>query len=437
VTQVFYASTTFGAVSLAAALDAGCFGEPSQRRVLITSTNTKVPEISPGVAASVAFAPLRHRFDDVVVWNDVIAPLHPSRWVPPVSEIPMLARLMRGALGLDDAPVTELVLESVAVAPARSIGVLLGDCPITVYSDGLMSYGPTRDDLPVEIGRRAARLLYLDLVPELTPLLLRENEARAERIPDAAFTKVIAELPGPRVAAAVGAPMIIGQYLSDLGLLTPAEELALHDEMLRALAARGHRQVVFKPHPGAVFSQLTPLRAEAARLGLELTIADDGLPAEVWFDRARPALVVSCFSTALLTAARYYKLPTATLGAELMLERIVPYQNSNRIPITLVDALVPRLAPDGELHRPDPPPIERLVSAVGYCMQPDRNPQLRGAAEAHLRAYGPDRYFKKRRLERLGLVGTPLHRAAGLRRAVRRVRRTARRLRTSARHAFG
>ena len=44
-----------------------------------------------------------------------------------------------------------------------------------MFSDGLMGYGPTRDALPGDIGGRVERVLYLDLVPWLEPLLLRER----------------------------------------------------------------------------------------------------------------------------------------------------------------------------------------------------------------------------------------------------------------------
>jgi hypothetical protein len=39
-TRVFYASTLFGAMTLAAGIDAGLFGERSERRLLIVSSNT-------------------------------------------------------------------------------------------------------------------------------------------------------------------------------------------------------------------------------------------------------------------------------------------------------------------------------------------------------------------------------------------------------------
>jgi hypothetical protein len=428
-TRVFYASTLFGAMSLAAAIDAGRFGERSERRLLIVSTNTAAPEVSVSFDRGAGFEPLRQRFDDIVHWNELIAPLHPGKWIPPAGEVPLLGRLLADRLRLGD-DVSELVLESVAVAPARTIGMLIRDCPVTVYSDGLMSYGPTRDELAVHIGRRVIRLLHLDLLPAVSPLLLREYGVPLEPIPDSAFLKVVAELPEPPADGAIGCPVIVGQYLSQLGILTAQEELDLHAGMLQGLVARGHGHVVFKPHPAAGRAHVHPLEETARRLNVRLTVAGDG-PAEAWFAAARPVLVVSCFSTALLTASRYYGIPAATMGAELALERITPYQNSNRIPTTIVDATLPALRPDGTLSGPPGGDVAQLVRAVGFCMQAGRNPDLRDAAASYLREHGPERYFKKRRLERVGLVPPPPYRSATVRRFGRAGRRALARGRTA------
>ncbi|SHG62742.1 hypothetical protein SAMN05443575_2413 [Jatrophihabitans endophyticus] len=405
-TSVFYASTLFGAMTLATALDAGAFGDHDERRVLIVSNTVPIPEITPSFDRLPAAAGLRERFDDVVDWNALVAPLHPSRWRPRAAEAPMLARLFAQRLGLAGG-VRELVLESVAVAPARTIGSLLQGCPITVYSDGLMSYGPTRDNLPAGIGRRTSRLLYLDLVPTIAPLLLREYDVATVALPDTGFRRVVASLPAADAAGARGAPVVLGQYLSQLGILEPREELELHERMLDALAARGADRVVFRPHPAARRVHVLPLQRHAQRRGVELVVPDDGLPAESWFAAAGPSLVVSCFSTALFTASRFYGCEVATMGTDTVLERVAPFENSNRIPVTLADALLPRLDADGGTTRPDVPDVTELVRAVGYCMQADRLADLRDAAAAYLGRHGRERYFKRKRLEAVGLLAPP------------------------------
>ncbi|MEZ0073101.1 alpha-2,8-polysialyltransferase family protein [Planotetraspora sp. GP83] len=400
--RLFYASTFFGAMTLAAAIDEGRFSPtPADRgrRVLLVSNNAAIPEVTPPLDEAPGFAALRGRFDQVVSWNELIAPLHPSDWKARAIETPMLGRLLAERFGELD----ELVLESIPVPPARTIAGLLKDTPITVYSDGLMSYGPTRDPLPHEISGRITRLLHLDLVPGLAPLLLSEYGVPAEALSGSSFTTVVRQVSvGDSVPGAKA--MILGQYLSSLGILTPQEEAGLHERMLRALAARGHRTVLFKAHPAAGRRHARELRPVADELGVELVVARETTPAEVCFAVNRPELVVGCFSTALVTARRFFGIPVATIGGDTVLERLSPYENSNRIPATIADASLPRLEADGSITEPPPADVSALVSAVGYCMQSAAYPGLREAATRYLETNGAARYFKGRRLAALELA---------------------------------
>jgi hypothetical protein len=282
-----------------------------------------------------------------------------------------------------------------------------------VYSDGLMAHSPTRDRLPGEIYGRITRLHHLDLLPGVEPLLLREYGVPAEALPAESFTRVVTQVRGDTQAPETDA-VILGQYLSSLGIIGAAEEAELHASMLRALYARGCRRVVFKPHPAVGRRHAHQLRRVAAGLGVELTVAGEASPAEVLFAAARPALVVGCFSTALMTARKYFGLPVATMGLDLVMERLTPYENSNRIPVTIVDATVPRLAEDGTLAEPPPADLPALVDAVAYCMQSEAHPELREAAVHYLTANGRDRYFRKKRLEALGLMDVPMPRRSRL-----------------------
>ncbi|HEX4816307.1 MAG TPA: polysialyltransferase family glycosyltransferase [Nonomuraea sp.] len=408
--RVFYASTLFGAMSLAAAIDDGRFG--GGRRLLVVSNNAAVPEVSAPLDRAPGFAALRSRFDEVRSWNELIAPLHPSDWRARVIEVPMMERLLRSHWELDD--VDELVLESIAVPPARTIAGLVRDCPITVYSDGLMSYGPTRDPLPAEIFRRIDRLLHLDLVPGLTPLLLSEYGVPPEILPAERFLAIVSEVAATAPGLPGGQSVILGQYLSALELVTAEEEAGLHAAMLRALAARGHTEIVFKPHPAAGRRHARLLRAAAEPLGVRLSVPPENVPAEVCFGAPRPELVVGCFSTGLVTAWRYFGLPVAAYGTELVLDRLTPYENSNRIPATIVDALLPRLSPEGRIDRPPAVDLPALVRAVGYCMQADTYPELRPEGIE----FDP-RYFRRKRLETLGFIAA---RPTALSRLKRKIR---------------
>jgi hypothetical protein len=431
-TQIFCASTLYGAATLAAALESGLFAE-ADRRLLLVCNNSTTPEITPALDEMPGFAPLRAHFDGVLSWNEAIRPFHPGAWAPRPDDVPLFERYLRLLWGLGEDRV-ELALESLQVAPALSIATLFTDAPVDVYADGLMSYGPTRNKLDPLVGTRVRRLLHLDLVPGLAPLLLTEFDVPAHLVPTAAFLKVLGELgsavPEPPELPE-GAALLLGQYLSALGILSPEEEERLHVSMARGAVERGHRALVFKPHPTAPARYSRILEAEAEKLGVELTVLDTPVLAEVLFERARPALVVGCFSTALFTASAFYDLPVARVGTELLLERLTPYQNSNRIPVVLADALLPDLeGRPGE----EPVPADRLtelVTAVGFVMQPQLHRSLRPVATRYLAAHlspRTRRYFRRKRLTSLGLPGGIPERLAFLpnnataRRVVRRAR---------------
>ncbi|MFI5793360.1 polysialyltransferase family glycosyltransferase [Streptomyces sp. NPDC051677] len=438
-TQLFCASTLYGAATLAAALDAGCFPAADRRLLLVCNTAT-TPETAPALDEMAGFEPLRDRFDEVLSWNEAISPFHPSAWSPRPDDVPLLERYLRLLWGLGDDRV-EIVLESVQVNPAQAVAQLFPGAPVEVYADGLMSYGPTRNKLDPLIGTRVRRLLHLDLVPGLVPLLLTEFGTPARIVPAAAFLKVLGQ-----VADAVpdlpplpdDCALLLGQYLSALEILSPKEEEDLHVRMLRGAVARGHRAVVFKPHPSAPARYSRALETEAERLGVRLTVLELPVLAEVLFVRARPALVVGCFSTALFTASALYELPVARTGTESLLERLTPYQNSNRVPLVLADALLADLE-DREDELPVPPQtLTELVQAVGFVMQAQLHPGLRPVAERYLRSQlGPrtKRYFKRRRLTSLGLPGGIPERLAFLphNSTARRVAQRARALRRTVR----
>ncbi|MGH3312161.1 MAG: polysialyltransferase family glycosyltransferase [Streptomyces sp.] len=447
-TQIFFASTLYGAATLAAALDAGHFPE-ADRRLLLVSNNAQTPETSPALDSMPGFERLRGRFDGVLSWNEAIRPFHPGGWSPRSDDAPMWERYARLLWGLGDDEV-ELVVESIQVEPALAVARLFPDAPIDVYADGLMSYGPTRNKLDPLIGSRVRRLLHLDLLPGLEPLLLTEFGVPGEVVSTDAFTSVLAELaqdvPPSVDSAPQGAALLLGQYLSALDILTAEEEERLHVRMLRGAAELGHRNVVFKPHPVAPARFSRALEKEAGELGVELRVLTAPVLAEVLYERMRPSLVVGCFSTALLTAASFYGLRVARTGTELLLERIVPYQNSNRIPVTLVDALLPDIADAsavGAWSVPDARHVESeltgLVRAVGFCMQAQIHPGLRTDAERYLAGHLDARtrlYFKRRRLTSLALPGAVPRQLAFVPRN-RTVRRVARRARALKRAALG
>ncbi|AKJ11198.1 hypothetical protein ABB07_14545 [Streptomyces incarnatus] len=441
-TQIFQASTLYGTATLAAALDSGCF-RPADRRILLVCNNAATPETTPALDEAPGFEKLRDRFDDVILYNDTIFPFHPGGWAPRVDDMPLWERFLRHEwqLGEDDV---ELAVESIQVNPAHALAQIFTDAPVTVYADGLMSYGPTRNKIDPLVGTRVDRVLHLDLVPGLKPLLLTEFDVPAELVPTPAFTKVLAELaPSDEELPRIEEPaLLLGQYLSALDILTAEQEENLHVRMLEGAARLGHSRVVFKPHPSAParFTRLLEQRAE--RLEVELTVLDTPVLAEVLYQRMRPALVVGCFSTALLTAQALYGLPVARIGTGLLLEQLTPYENSNRVPVTIVDALLPDLGDRGAVTEQHTgmavEALGALLRAVGFAMQPKIYPGLRAEAETWLARNLNQhtlRYFKRRRLTSLALPGgVPAQLAFIPRNAtVRRMAKKARSLRRGAR----
>ncbi|MFE0172645.1 polysialyltransferase family glycosyltransferase [Streptomyces sp. NPDC059002] len=448
-TQIFLASTLYGAATLAAALDADRFG-PADRRILLVSNNAATPETTTPLDEMPGFERLRGRFDEVRSWNEAISPFHPGGWAPRGDDVVLWERYVRLLWDLGDDAV-ELAVESIQVNPALALAQIFTGAPVDVYADGLMSYGPTRNKIDPLVGTRVRRLLHLDLVPGLTPLLLTEFGVAPEVVPTETFLKVLGELAEDDRELALPeleAPaLVLGQYLSALSILTAEEEEELHIRMVRGAAELGHTRVVFKPHPTAPARWSRSLEKAAQTMGVELTVLDTPVLAEVLYQRMRPALVVGCFSTALLTASALYGLPAARTGTDLLLERLAPYQNSNRVPVTIVDALLPELTDRAAVTERRAGmgvgDLTGLLKAVGFAMQPQIYPGLRADAERYLtRNLGARtwRYFKRRRLTALALPGALPSQLAFIPRnaAVRRVARRARSVqRTIKRTALG
>ncbi|QNS04500.1 polysialyltransferase family glycosyltransferase [Streptomyces xanthii] len=443
-TRILLASTLYGTATLAAALDAEAF-TPVDRTILLVANNAATPETTPSVDVMPGFERLRDRFDDVLSWNEAIAPFHPGGWAPRPDDLPLWEHYLRLLWNLGDDDV-ELAVESIQVNPAMAVAQIFTGAPVDVYADGLMSYGPTRNKIDPLVGTRVRRLLHLDLVPGLRPLLLTEFGVPPEIVPTEAFVKVLGEL-GDTADALPEVPgepaLLLGQYLSALDILSAEEEEELHVRMMRGAVELGHRSIVFKPHPTAPARWSRTLEKEAEALGVELTVLDTPVLAEVLYQRTRPALVVGCFSTALLTASALYGIPVARVGTETLLDRLAPYQNSNRVPVTIVDALLPELGDRAGVASQEQgfsvSELTELLRAVGFAMQAKIYPDLRPAAErylsAHLNAH-TWRYFKRRRLTSLGLPGAVPTQLAFIPRNAA-VRRVARRARSFKRAALG
>ena len=303
-TQVCYAATGFG-LALVARPDRPLLPD-ADRRVLVLSNNAVIPETAYGVADLTGTAALLEMFDDVYSYNEAIAPQHPAMWQPRDIDLPIWERSLRSLWSLEGD--LHLVLANLHLEPALILGQAFADATIDVYVDGLMGYGPTRSAVPPQVGTRVQRVLHPDLVPGVRPLLLREFAAEPVPIAPESCRKVLAALrveAGPTDLARPPGPtaVLLAQDLTAPSLLTKDEERRLHLEMVEETVAAGYADLVFKPPPSGPAGPTGPLVRRAEELGARLTVREEPELVETWYAAGTVDLVVSCFCTALATAA--------------------------------------------------------------------------------------------------------------------------------------
>jgi hypothetical protein len=403
------------------------------RRVLLVSDYRPDAEAGTPLLRRDGARALAERFDLVVDVNELLAPYHPASFDPGRDAASLLGRLLAAEWGAGDH--VQLVVEPIQVAFARWLLRVLPDAQVTVVADGLMAYGPSRGRVPHSIARRITGLVHLDLVPGLSPVYLSEHCVPTEPVSGHRLREVLdgcMRAAEPAGRAENREALVLGQYLSQLAVVTEEEEQGLYLDAVVLAAGWTDGRVAFKPHPAASPLLSGGLRAAAVAKGIDLAVLPATGPAEALFAGGRYAVVVGCFSTGLFTASSVYGLRAVSIGTELLLERLRPYQNGNRIPVTLADAL---LRPAPEAGPGEVVPLEQvgeLVQAVAYCMQADRYPHLRQRALATLASHPRrrDRYVKRRRLETLGLVtgaGTRLEPTSAHEKVLRSARQAMRR----------
>lgn len=439
-TRLLVASTLYQVASLAAMIDAGAFAD-DRAKVLVLANGAGTPELSGRIQDGAGFGLLAARFDRYVDFTALLLPRRPAHFDPRGEDLPMWQGLLRSHWGLGSG-VVDLVVESIQVNPAIALCRIFHTAGITVHSDGLMSYGPTRNELPRELAQRLDELIFLDLVPGLLPALLLEHDPRLVAVPGRYLRAVFEELAAADdsvLPVRAGGPraLLLGQYLSSLGVLDTEQEADLHREMLDVALRRGITEVYFKPHPSAGPGATTRLAADALALGITLRLIDSPALAESLLVRLEPHLVISAFSTALATAAYLFGTEVAAVGTASLLRELSPYQNSNRIPLTLIHALFVQGVAVPAAEAPGNGRLQELTDAVAYCMASQRLPGLRASSAVFL-TRNPEEipvYFKRRRLTALELPGAlePVHRppasvptAGQLARDARRAARSAR-----------
>ena len=417
-TQIFALHSAYGLATAAAAIDAGLLGPAGgvTERILVPFTSSRVPETMVGIADDPVLRSLRGRFDRIEALEDLLGPLHPSSWEPLEADLPMLERLLARAWRVD-ARDLELFVQSPQVAPSRTLMMLFPRARITIIGDGLMTYSPMRVRLPYPVSARIERVVHADVVPGVRPLV-GSPTAEIVAVAPAAFAAALRETDAGGFAdlpAEASTVLVLGQYLSALGLVTPSAEIELQQRLIDHAARWSPERIVFKPHPAAPPLVTAAVRARAVARGMDFVEYRGPLAAELLAERLDAVAVVAGFSTALPTVHTLFGRAIGSAGLDTILPALTPYENSNRLPATLIDALT---RDDSPYDRPAR--LQLLVDAVGYAMQPEIAGHLRDRAEellSGLEAAERDRYFAPRRLARLRLPGAPAEGA--LRRALR------------------
>ncbi|GAA3919622.1 polysialyltransferase family glycosyltransferase [Microbacterium invictum] len=411
-TQVFVLNSAYGLMTAVAAIDAGTIPPAHGPRILLGVNAAMIPETVPDLADTPHLRGLLTRFDRVESLNALLAPTSPTAWDPESDDLPVFERLLRRAWQIGDDPV-ELFLQSPQVAPSRTIVQLFPGAEVTIIGDGLMTYAPLRSRMPRPLTERVVSVAYADVIPGVTPLLFTEIGAQRAPVPIDRFRTVIEEVAAHTedddldvlTTSPMPTVLVLGQYLAALGLVSPDEEQAMQQQMIDQALRFAPERIVFKPHPSAPPSIAAAVAEQARRHGLAFDVYEGAVPAEIVAARLRTVGIVAGFSTALPTVHALFGIPFAAVGNDVLLHRLDPYENSNRIPVTIVDAL----ARDDSPYR-DPRRLQQLTDAVGYAMQPKIAAHLRPRAEellADLDAGERDRYFAPARLKRLALPGAP------------------------------
>jgi hypothetical protein len=402
VRHVFEVSTGFGLCGVAAILERFDVGDVSDRVLLVANT-VQAFEAVPAVHELPEYAPLLALFDRVVSLNDLIAPEHPHGWSPPPGSqhARLAAEQLRAATGVADGEAHTLWVESIHGTASASLVRLFDQARIAVYADGLMTYGPTRIELPALVGDRIDQVVHLDLVPGVRPYVLREFAPEYRSFPIDGFLGVLESVGRVDVPPVDGpVSVVVGQYLADLGLLTPEEDTALLARMIRvALEQLPDAPVLVRAHPKAAAHATAAVVASFVEEGHDVRLLPTGGLVETLFAALDTALVVSCFSTALFTA-RSMGIRTIAVGAQGVLRRLRPYQNSNRMAIVLADLLNESVPLDGGPLRAaesDPAMIDLVAAVTALSMQPGVLEQLLGVHDEAVLALSPARFAQLRR----------------------------------------
>ncbi|MDK1472720.1 hypothetical protein QNO07_04640 [Streptomyces sp. 549] len=425
-TRLFVATSALEAAVHAAALHAGLFPGPA-RNLLVTADTSPVPEVSWTATGPLPTDP---RFDGVLSWNAAVHPRHPASWQPRESDEPLWERLLRQWWQLGDGPV-----ELVAADPEHALAQVFADSPVDVCVGSTAAYLPSAAAPDTRTGTRVGRLLHLDLLPGVTPLLLDEFGVPARTVPADALRAVLADHPAPSpLAGSPGSPTpgsptpgspTPGSPTPDspprgTALLLAGPDKRSAARTLSAAADLGHHDATVQLDAARLLRSGPAWREQAEAAGVRLHVLPAAEPAALGCRLLRPAAVIGEASPELLLAHAVFDVPAHRVGSV----RATAGGSPERAALAVVaDALWP----SGDRPAASPSELAGRLRALAYLRRPAALPELRGDALRHLDDL-PPALVPRRTRAALGLPGglpapfTTAARTPVARRTVRRLR---------------
>lgn len=191
---------------------------------------------------------------------------------------------------------------------------------ISVYSDGMMSFGPLRGDVYKDnLHKRIKDIFYEDLCEGIDPNYL----------PELCKSPVRVRFDLCCVESRTKSLLIALQSLSYSKIMSEVEEYNFYSNYIQQIKRVFHGYKVYVlPHP----NNSSELIANMSLPGI--TMLENTLSGEEYVEKLKIGYVASCFST-LMFRAHKMGIPCFSFGTDELLLKLAPYQNSNRVPVVL------------------------------------------------------------------------------------------------------
>ena len=244
---------------------------------------------------------------------------------------------------------------------------LFFNAKISIFSDGMMTFGPLRGDIyKLNLDKRIDSLFYEDLCDGIVPKYLPEIKIKVKKI------KV--EYP-PLDKNDDNKVLIALQSLSYSRILNKEEEFCFYKKYINEICRLYcDKKIYILPHPNNSSMLLKSIH------GNNIEYLDNTLSGEEYVKKYGITTVASVFST-LMFRVRKMGVKCFSFGTDEIYLKLSPFENSNRIPIILsryffphFDGLTSITSKDvfiSNLHsyRPDIDFINKLLEATSILIK--------------------------------------------------------------------